>query len=68
MLTCLAGPTHTYDPGHEYDLPTAEAKRLIAAGFAVPAVGREIETATVEPLETREVKPHAGSRKNRADG
>jgi hypothetical protein len=36
MLVGLSGPTYTRDPGDEHDCDDAEAKRLIAAGFAAP--------------------------------
>lgn len=58
MLTCMAGPIHSYDPGHEYDLPAKEARRMIDAGFAIKAP-EETETAEAPehavtgPTETR---------------
>ena len=38
MLVGLSGPTFTRDPGDEHECDDAEAKRLIAAGYAVPIV------------------------------
>ena len=54
MLVGLSGPTYTLDPGDEYECADAEAIRLIAADFAVPADGDDIERAVMpRPLETR---------------
>lgn len=51
MLTGLATDLRTLDPDNTYDLPSDEAKRLIAAGFAEAV--QEIETATVTHTRNR---------------
>jgi hypothetical protein len=56
MTAGLSGPLFNLAPGDEYEFETAEAVRLIEAGFAV-----ETETAVVAaPIETRKkTKPKA---------
>lgn len=57
MLVSLQGPTLSLEHGDEYkNCDPAEAKRLVEAGFAVPIVGQEHETATVDltPVEKRQ--------------
>lgn len=51
MLVGLVGGV-TLGPGDEAEFADAEAIRLIAAGFAVPAVIK-IERAVRKPRETR---------------
>lgn len=59
MTVGLSGPTMTLNPGDERDFPQEEAVRLIAAGYAVPVVERQIERAVAEPVaETRIVEMH----------
>jgi hypothetical protein len=55
MITGQAGVDFTRDPGQEYDVPQAEALRMIDAGIAVPARATRPERATaVTPAsETR---------------
>jgi hypothetical protein len=50
MIQHLSGTSHELRPGQEYDLPEAEALRLVAAGFAdAIAAPAPIETATNPP-------------------
>lgn len=55
MLTSLAGPDFALSPGDETSrFSDKEAKRLVAAGYAAPAVAEKIERAVNEPApETR---------------
>lgn len=54
MLTGLSGPAYNLAPGDEREFEDAEAKRLVGAGFAVPAPKAKRETATKKPAdETR---------------
>lgn len=67
MRTLSAGPSATLHPGQIYDRPEAEAKALVAGGYAedmtppVKAAAEEkeerqapvpVETATIAPPET----------------
>ncbi len=45
MTVGLSGPTLTLSPGDEHDFPDAEAKRFVAAGFAVPVMAEKVERA-----------------------
>lgn len=49
MLTSMSGPTMQRNRGDEIDVPDAEAKRLVEAGFAAPAIERKGETAVKAP-------------------
>lgn len=55
MTTGLSGPAYSLGPGDERDFPQDEALRFIAAGYAVPVAGQEIERAVEDPpaIETR---------------
>jgi hypothetical protein len=56
MTTGLSGPLFSLAPGDQYEFETAEAQRLIEAGFAV---GTEVAVVTA-PIETRKkTKPKA---------
>lgn len=56
MLVGLCGPTLTLSPGDEYEPDDAEAKRLIAAGFAVPVIEKKIERAVKKPIKEKRAK------------
>lgn len=57
MLVGLSGPAITLGAGDEHDFPDAEALRLIAAEYAVPASETKIERAVDAPIvETRRAK------------
>lgn len=70
MLTGLSGPNFNLVAGDPHEADDAEAKRLIAAGFAEPASGetatrapaKETATATA-PAETATRTPAASTRK-----
>lgn len=49
LLVGLSGNEYTLGPGDQRDFPQAEALRLIAAGYAVPAAEQKIERATAVP-------------------
>lgn len=51
FTTCMVGGDFTRNAGDVADVPDAEAKRLIEAGFAVPVRGGKgkTEKATAEP-------------------
>lgn len=49
MLVGLSGSEYSLGPGDQRDFPQAEALRLIAAGYAVPAAEQKMERATVQP-------------------
>jgi hypothetical protein len=53
MTVGLSGPAYQLAPGDEREFPDAEARRLIAAGFAIPVVELETEFAVVEPMMER---------------
>jgi hypothetical protein len=53
MSVGLSGPAYQLAPGDEREFPDAEARRLIAAGFAIPAVEPDTEFAVVEPVMER---------------
>ena len=66
FTTCLAGADFVRNPGDVAELPDAEAKRLIAAGFAAPAKSAEqIETATLpaQKVERATVRTRKGKAK-----
>jgi hypothetical protein len=48
MIVCQAGVDFTRDPGKEYDVPQAEALRMIEAGIAVAVEGSKRERAVVQ--------------------
>lgn len=60
MLVGLSGPTFTRNPGDEHECDDAEAKRLIAAGFAVPInedpTERAVATAAPETRPARKAR------------
>lgn len=56
MLVGLSGPTYTLDPGEERVFPNEEALRIVKAGFAVPVINRDIETAVRKPTAERREK------------
>ncbi len=56
MLTLEAGPEGVREPGKIYQVPDAEAKRLIAGGFAVDA------TYLDEPVRRRAPERAVGRR------
>lgn len=43
MTTCLASADHVWNIGDVYECDDAEAKRMIAAGFADPIVEKRVE-------------------------
>ena len=49
MIQHLVGSGNELVPGREYDLDTAEANRLVSAGFAARVVDPAIETAVAPP-------------------
>ena len=61
MLVGLAGNEYSLAPGDERDFPDGEAIRLVAAGYAVPAVAKKAEHAFGQPVTERRTK------KGRAD-
>lgn len=65
LTVSLSGSEYCFRPGEEADLDTAEAGRLIAAGFAV-AVGSPTAAPSVKP-ETTE-SPSARSREKAVSG
>ena len=81
MLTSMSGPTTQRNRGDEIDVPTAEASRLIEAGFAEPVRNPPREKATsrapreettAAPVADGEATPAAesteGSEASSADG
>ncbi len=60
MLVGLSGPAFTRNPGDEHECDDAEAKRLIAAGFAVPIIEdpteRAVATAAPEARPARKAR------------
>lgn len=56
MEVGLSGPAINLSPGDEHEFPDAEAVRLIAAGYAVPAEAREIEMAVEDRVAERRGK------------
>lgn len=61
MLVGLSGPTYTRNPGDDHECDEAEAKRLIAAGYAVPIVEDVTERAV--PSAAPESRPARKARK-----
>jgi hypothetical protein len=62
MITTAASPDCTLLAGSTYDLDAALAKAFIKGGYAeLPASGG-VETAAVEPSETRAAKRGKGTR------
>ena len=60
MLTSMSGPSVQRNRGDEIDVPTAEASRLIEAGFAEPVRNPPREKATSRaPREETTVAPAA---------
>lgn len=59
MKTLAAGPEGLYQPGQEVDLPAAQAKALIAGGYAEEVVLADVEQQQKEPAEreTAAVEP-----------
>ncbi len=62
MLSIAAGPNGSYRPKDVVDFPTAQAKDLIAGGFAVamPAAARvtkKLIQTPVEELASKEIDP-----------
>jgi len=64
FLISMAGHSHTWDRGQEYDVDAKEAARLVEAGYAVavgakPPPASKVETAAkVAPkAEARAAKP-----------
>lgn len=53
ILTSIASATWSYAPGDIVDMPDKQAKTWIKSGLAAPVEERVIETAMVEPSETR---------------
>lgn len=53
MTVGLSGPTYSLGPGDERDFPDAEARRLIAAGYAVAVQAPKVERA-VRPAKAVE--------------
>ena len=49
MIQHLVGSGNELVPGREYDLDTAEANRLVSAGFAARVAPPAIETAVAPP-------------------
>ncbi len=70
MLTLYAGPAGVRDIGKVYDVPTAEAKDLIAGGFALAASKAEPEPETPEPgdAEASEGTPPRPPRRRSSTG
>lgn len=64
LLVSRAGVGFAQDAGSVVTVDPAEAARLIAAGQAVPA--DTIETAVVEPVVERAVKPQPRKRRQPA--
>ena len=58
MTVGLHGPTLALEPGDEYvNCDPAEAKRLVAAGFAIPIAEIAVERAVAKPvIEQRKKK------------
>jgi hypothetical protein len=56
MMVGLSGPTYTLNPGEERVFPDEEALRIVQAGFAVPVIDRDIETAVRKPAAERRGK------------
>ncbi len=54
LLVGLSGPTFSLSPGDEYECADDEAKRLVAADFAVAVAEQKKETAAKRAVkETR---------------
>jgi len=54
MEVTMAGPTGTFLAGQVADLPDAEARALLAAGYARPI---EVAAATAGPVESAMLDP-----------
>lgn len=55
MTTCLASADHVWNIGDTYECDDAEAKRMIAAGFADPIVEKRVEKRPAKAaVESRE--------------
>lgn len=65
MEMTMAGPTGTFLAGQVADLPDAEAKRLLAAGYAKPvaAAKKPAETAALDPAGENAVEGQPGPRR-----
>lgn len=53
MLVGLSGPTINLLPGEEGDFADDEAKRLVAAGFAIPVVADKTERTVNRPVREK---------------
>jgi hypothetical protein len=56
MLTSMSGPTLQRNHGDEIEVPDAEAKRLIEAGFAAPVRSEQRETTSQQATTEKAVK------------
>ena len=65
MRTTSAGPTGTLRAGQIYNLPDAEAKELLAGGYADPVKASEAETADARPGPETAARTPAGASRGR---
>ncbi len=56
LLVGLSGPAYSLGPGDVRDFDDAEAGRLIAAGFGVPASEAPMERAVKPPAPERRAR------------
>jgi hypothetical protein len=56
MLTSMSGPPLQRNHGDEIEVPDAEAKRLIEAGFAAPVRSEQRETTSQQATTEKAVK------------
>lgn len=56
MLTSMSGPATQFNRGDEVEVDSAEAERLIEAGFAEPVRSVANEKAVKQPASEKAVK------------
>ncbi|MDY6796963.1 MAG: hypothetical protein SWK76_17025 [Actinomycetota bacterium] len=60
MLTSMAGPNLSYQAGQVVEMDEKEAERLISAGFAEKAGGREAPETATKSAPEKATRPAQG--------